>query len=261
MDANDRSHGLLSKHQPDAKANPITAAGRAKTASRGRLRCDEVARNRAARYARKRSIPKLLWPLIAAMILVGLLLERRPLPVLPWARGRPLMDDEGNTPVPRRDERPGVDGLPDPGDMRGMIDGELEPRYRPPIGFLYKDAAQVVAFLIRNRGQLDNEAVRAKWSILDRISLALAVYLREVEANAAWDDLEKEISDAAPAAPFEPSAGIPGSVRHRKILRLLPEWSRRGEEIMPPESPDDPKSASTFDVDSDDRPDTKPPKP
>ncbi|KRB16387.1 hypothetical protein ASD99_08450 [Mesorhizobium sp. Root695] len=117
----------------------------------------------------------------------------------------------------------------------------------------------MVAFLIRNRGRLDNEAVRAKWDIIDRISLPLAVYLREIEATAAWDDLEKEISAAPPGSPAVSPAEIPKSQHHRKILRLLPEWSRRGEEFLSSVPAGD--STRTPIPDGGDEPDTEPPKP
>ncbi|WP_156389060.1 hypothetical protein [Mesorhizobium sp. Root695] len=257
MDASDPH--ALSSMLPDVQADAIAGAGVTKPRERRRLQCDDVARNRAARYARRRRIPKPVWPVIAALMLVALISERYVLPVFWRTRRRPLMDGEGATRQPTLDDGPGLVGFADPSDTGGAIRGEGKPQYRPPERFLAKDAAQVVAFLIRNRGRLDNEAVRAKWDIIDRISLPLAVYLREIEATAAWDDLEKEISAAPPGSPAVSPAEIPKSQHHRKILRLLPEWSRRGEEFLSSVPAGD--STRTPIPDGGDEPDTEPPKP
>ncbi|TIN28600.1 MAG: hypothetical protein E5Y31_11295 [Mesorhizobium sp.] len=251
----------LSSMVPDVQADAIAAAGGTKPTERGRLKCHDVARNRAARYARRRRIPKPLWPLIAALMLVALISERHLLPVFWRTRTRPLMDGESESATrrPTPDDGHGLDGFADPSDTGGAIGGEGKSQYRPPERFLAKDAAQVVAFLIRNRGRLDNEAVRAKWDIVDGISLPLAIYLREIEATAAWDDLEKEISAAPPGSPAVSPTEIPKSPRHRKILRLLSEWARRGEEFLSPVPAGDSTPAPT--LDGSDRPDTEPPKP
>lgn len=202
-----------------------------KPADQKRLGCGDVARMRAARYAKRHRIAKPLWPLMAAFILVGLIFERRTVPVFSWGR-TPIGDDEGATPMPGPSGEQGVDGLLDPAATVDTTHGDPEPRYRPPARFLARDISQVVAFLIRNRGRLDTPVVRAKWDHVDRLSLPLAIYLREIEAMDAWADLEKEISVAPFGAPAVSGMDIPKSVRHRKVLRLLPEWSRRGMEIM-----------------------------
>lgn len=129
---------------------------------------------------------------------------------------------------------------------------------RPPGQFLAKDATQIVAFLIRNRGRFDNEAIRAKWSILDRISLPLAIYLREIEANSAWDDLEKELSDSRYEVPVSKKPGEPQSPRHRKILRLLSEWSQRSEELLFGDKLTEFEPKPTPIADHDDGPETSP---
>lgn len=99
-----------------------------------------------------------------------------------------------------------------------------------------------------------------KWKILDRVSLPLAVYLREVEASGAWDDLERDIK----AGPIYLSGlsvtRMPRSSWHRKVFTLLPEWSQRGKDLLSPEPADVVGAAPTPDGNGDD-PDTKPPKP
>lgn len=226
-----------------------------------RLGCGDVARNRAARYARQRRIHKRLWPLIASFILMGLIFERRPLPAFSWARRRSLRDDEGTPPIPGQDKVQGVDGFLDPAATGDTAHNNPEPRYRPPARFLAKDISQVVAFLIRNRGKLDTPVVRAKWDHVDRLSLPLAIYLREIEAMDAWADLEKEISAAPPGVPIMSRAEMPKSMRHRKILRLLPEWSRRGDELLSPQPAEDSTPTPSPDIDGDDDPDIEPRKP
>lgn len=251
-----------SKPVPDARhrdpSDPVLSSAFAMTkpADQQRVGCSGVARNRAARYARKRRIPKPLWPLISAAILVGLIFERRPPPTLSWAVGRlPATDRTKDTavPLPEPEATQNEDMFVDAADTSAP-----EPQYLPPAQFLAKDAAQLVDFLVRNRGRLDNELVRAKWKIVDRFSLPLAIYLREIEANATWDDLEKEISAVPPGSPATFPAQIPKSPRHRKILRLLPEWTRRGEEFISPVPIGD--STLTPTPDGGDEPGTKPPK-
>jgi hypothetical protein len=224
-----------------------------------------VARNRAARYAKRRRIPRPLWPLVAAFVLIGLIFERRPSPAFFAPIGKAAPDGDRMPPasIPESDGGRDVDRLPDPDDAGGAVGGIPEPRHRPPADFLAtdKEVAQVVAFLIRNRGRIDNYAVRTKWQILDRASLALAVHLREVEANAAWDDLEEEIAAAPPGMPAISRTGLVKSVRHRKLLRLMPEWTQRGEDLLTGGGADDAPPDNAPTLDGDDGPDTRPRKP
>jgi hypothetical protein len=229
-----------------------------------RLDCRDVARNRAARYARRRRVPRSLWPIIAAFVLVGLVFERRPFPAF-LVEGKAAPEGGRMPPVsmPEPDGEEDIDRRPGPDDASSAAGGIPEPHYRPSADFLAtdKDIAQIVAFIIRNRGRLDNDAVRAKWELLDRVSLPLAIHLREVEANAAWDDLEEEISATPPGMPASSRSGLSKSIRHRKILRLVSEWVRRGEDLL---TGGDAADASPDDAptpDGDDGPDTKPRKP
>jgi hypothetical protein len=222
-----------------------------------------VAWNRAARYARRRRIRQSLWPLIAAAFFIGLVFERRPFPAFSSTPGR-AAPDGGRIPLASMpDEDLDIDRVPDRDDAGDMAGGIPGAHYRPPGDFLAtgREAAQIVAFLIRNRGRLDNEAVRAKWAILDRFSLPLAIFLREIEAAAAWDDLEKETSVALPGMPATSRSDLPKSIRHRKLLRLMPEWSRRGEELLTGGSAADVSPDNARTPDGDDGPDTTPRKP
>lgn len=248
---------------PDVRGGRIPPAARTvfKREAGHRRGCGDVARSRAIRYARRRRIRRSLWPLIAAAFVIILIFERRPFPVFSSTEGRTAPGRRPLASMP--DEDLDIDLLPDPDDAGGTAGGIRDPRYRPPANFLAtdKEVAQIVAFLIRNRGRLDNGAVRAKWEILDRFSLPLAIHLREVEATAAWDDLEKEISATPPGMPATSRLDIPKSPRHRKILRLAPEWAKRGEEFMTGGRAADPSPDNAPTPDGDDGPDTRPRKP
>lgn len=105
--------------------------------------------------------------------------------------------------------------------------GEAAPRCLPSVDFAAKHVAQVLAFLIRNRGKLDTDVVREKWKHLDRFSLPLAVYLRDIEASGEWAALEDEIAASPP-----PLRRNSYSNKHAKILKLIAAWERRGEELL-----------------------------
>ncbi len=230
-----------------------------------RLRCADVARNRARRYANRHRKVRWLLPLFTGIILVGLIFERRPSPVFAWSGKRPGKDGDTmrRPPMPEPETGPDIDPWPDPDDAGDTAGGEPEPRYLPPADFLAtkKQVAQIVAFLIRNRGKLDTDPARMKWAILDRASLPLAVFLREVEATAAWDDLEDEISNASPGTPVYSISDMPRSPRHRKILRLLSDWEQRGEDLLSGTVTSDVTPDSKPTPDDDDEPDIGPRKP
>lgn len=196
--------------------------------------CAAVARSRAERYARKRRVPYVLWPLLVAVILIGLIFERRPRPTIPWGGWRHIGGDDTRASAARdaKDAGQADDIFANLGDIGGAVDGDPRPGYRPPSSFLARDVAQVVAFLIRNRGKLDNDVVRMKWDILDAASLPLAIYLRDIEASGSWNELDAETLAVPPDLCTLPSEGTPRSLRHRKLLFLLPEWIARGEALL-----------------------------
>lgn len=245
----------LSNLHPDARRERVAMSVKRasipsrKASDRKRRHCRSIAHIRAIRYARKRRLPKWLWPIVVTLIPVSLMFEQRWIS-LRRSLKRPLTDVAvGTFPPEERGEFRDSGTAAGPSDTGGALRGQREAHYRPRALFTTKDVGQLVAFLIRNRGRLDNNAVRAKWSNLDRISLPLAVYLRDIEANAAWGDLETEIL-TAPLAPAAVSGMDPAvSPRIRKIQRLLPEWSRRGEELVLPEFAGNPSPSSAPDVD------------
>lgn len=198
-----------------------------------RVRCWDVARNRARRQAKRRRAGKLLWPFILVLILVELIVERRPIMhsflSASFCAGRP---GKGFG-VPRRDG-PAVGHLTPPAPP-----AEGEERFetavsahRPPQTFLARDVAQIVAYLIRNRGRVDNEVVRRKWERLDSADLSLAVFLRDVEARGDWRQLSAELRKAQVAAPRPPAGMRQPSLFERRLFGMIPEWSARGEVLL-----------------------------
>lgn len=226
----------------------------------GRRRgCGDVARKRAARYGRQRRIPKPLWPLIAAVILFALVFERRPFPASSSTEGRATANDGRASLRLMSGEDLNIDRFPRPDDAGSAAGGVREPHHRPPSDFLARDAAQVIAFLIRNRGKLDTEAVRKKWQHLDEFCLPLAVYLRDIEASGDWSVLEHEVAAFPIPLRPKPLRRDAPSVRHSRIRGLIPEWVRRGEVLLAPLNTDLPAPDASSDHQPDD--DDTPPQP
>lgn len=217
--------------------------------------CGAIAANRAQRYASKRRLPKALWPLIAAAILVSLIFTRQIGAALSWSRAALPSGGNGLHKTARMD-KPSTDAehTSTPTETGGALHGEMQLRYRPSADFQARHIAQMVDFLIRNRGKLDNPVVRQKWNHLDRTSLPLAIYLREIEAVDGWTDLEKEITDAVPPLGKKGGRDMPTSIRRRKVLNLTSEWARRGDELLIRSDFDEPDVAASPDPDGDDKP-------
>lgn len=216
-------------------ADPASVHALPRRSNKRRLRCHDVARNRAQGYARRHRIARLLQPLIAAALLVGLLLERRPGPLFAWSLGKRKPDHDSGSAM-----SPATSGETDRlsaafatgGDTGGSGRDVLQPQLRPPSEFLARDLAQIVAFLIRNRGRVDNEVVRMKWAMLDRMSLPLAVYLRDVEAKGSWNELSAELPKAQLETRRRPAGAREPSLLQRRLLGIIPEWSSRGDRLL-----------------------------
>lgn len=226
-------------------------------ARKARPGCGSVARNRARRYLAKRRLPKGLWPIVAAVMLIAIIFDRQVQPVVsrPAASsGRTRKKD-----CPTDDNQKAADPFPTPAETGAALHGEAELRCKPPVDFQAKHTAQILAFLIRNRGKLDNDLVREKWKHLDRISLPLAVFLRDVEGNEEWSVLEAEISRCPLSS--DPATGnfdMPSSLRHQRILELTREWQRRGEEMLILSTPETVDSAENEEPDPKDDDDRRP---
>lgn len=195
--------------------------------------CSDAAWSRAIRYARRRRIARQLLPLIAAALLFMVLLERGSNRFSNGVRTRRARQEAigTNSGAGRLKECDNLDGdaMAYGTDTGGMARGEPAVALRPPSHFLAKDISQIVAYLIRNKARVDNEAVRMKWAILDQVALPLAVYLRDIEANGAWGDLQEELSYAH-VSPETLDRRKPGQfINNLRILALLPEWTGRGE--------------------------------
>lgn len=195
--------------------------------------CSDAAWSRAIRYARRRRIARQLLPLIAAALLFMVLLERGSKWFSNGVRTRRARQGAiGSNAVAGQPDVPDDLDAGSTGkgtDTGRMARGEPVVAFRPPSEFLAKDISQIVAYLIRNKARVDNEAVRMKWAILDQVALPLAVYLRDIEANGAWGDLQKELSYAH-ISPETIAGRNPGQfLNNLRILALLPEWTGRGE--------------------------------
>jgi hypothetical protein len=195
------------------------------------LPCGTVARNRARRQAARRQLPKAMTPAIAAAIFLSLMFNRFQQFVAGWNCTSSLDSHKGPSsydPPPETGAR-SVSLTPASIDGSEIRIGKSERTYQPPASFRSEHLAQMVAFLIRHRGRIDNEAVKEKWRHLDHYALPLAVYLRDIEANEAWDDLELEMKDIL--RPDRHCAATPSTLS-RSTLALIPDWSRRGEELI-----------------------------
>lgn len=192
-----------------------------------RRSCSTAASKRARRYVAKHRLSRSLWPILAVFYLVTIIF------------GRPSRAANARAIVLKRltgKEARALRNGPDeedsilPFETGATLDGEAASQYRPPVNFQAKQAAQVVALLVRNRGRMDTAAVHEKWKHLDQYSLPLALYLRDVDSKCEWSALEEEIASSLCTMKLRPNT--PTSIRHRKILELIPEWARRGEELL-----------------------------
>lgn len=195
------------------------------------LPCTMVALRRARRTASKRHLPKSLTPIITALIFLGLMFNRLK-PLGGWLLGNQLTSiDEGGAiiPTPSRSLK-GVISTAALSSEPGNGDVRRDKAYHVHVNFGEKHLSQVIAFLMRNKGKNTSAAVEEKWKYLDRHALHLAVYLRSIEANANWALLEQEVrgfSGIASTRRNRKSSGRDGS-----ILPLVPEWSRRGQNLL-----------------------------
>lgn len=228
----------------------LPATGERKKARRG---CGAAARTRARRYLAKRRMPKALWPILAVLFFIAIAFER---PNGPMQSGS-ARKNRATTKARSSDDGIDEEVSTSASDTGAALNGEAALQYRPRFDFQAKHAAQIVAFLVRNRGRLDTDGVREKWKHLDGFSLPLALYLRDTDANGDWSALEEEI--AASSFPIKPCPHRPSSIRHRRILELIPEWTRRGEELLASFDAEEPAPTAS----SDHRPDDgeTPPRP
>lgn len=191
------------------------------------LPCGAVAANRARRVAAKEQAPKVLVPLIAIAVFVGLMVDRLQYILTGFSnRLRPLVNRQAERSVPnsvcranlhdfsiRRDDR----------DIRVVKSDAADHRQSP------EQIARLVAFMIRNKGRIDNAVIEKNWRDLDRHDMPFAVYLRHIEAENRWHDLEIDLKRLARKTGKSTKSG---SKRDRDITSLIPEWSRRGEELL-----------------------------
>lgn len=181
---------------------------------------------------------KPLWPILAAIILVAIVFNgpRNTVRAMPPAR-----DKRAAARLPRIGIRRDVETMPS--ETGASLNCMIVPRCLPPADFQSQRATQVLAFLIRNRGKLDNNVVRKKWEYLDEFSLPLAIYLRDIEARDYWSNLGEEIR----LLPM-PLGRKSSSVMERKLTELMPVWKGRGEELLGSLSEENPASANEQEI-------------
>jgi hypothetical protein len=155
------------------------------------LPCGAVAANRARRNAAKAQAPKVLLPLIATAVFIGLMMDRLQYTLTGFTNRRHAL---GSRPAARGDPNSvSSTKLHDfniPKDNREIraagYDG-VDHRASP------EKIARLLAFMIRNRGRIDNAVIEKKWRDLDRHDMPLAVYLRHIEEESRWHDLESDL--------------------------------------------------------------------
>lgn len=194
--------------------------------------CLTIAGNRARRQAASQHRPKAFIPAMATMIFLGLMNDRLQRFLIGYGRGHL----SGMLPRPSRMIR-----QPAPTFGKTSCSPSLDhasctlpahglPTSQPPSALEPEHLAQIVAFLIRNGGRIDNKAVRQKWLNLDHHALSLAVYCRDIEANRAWEEVEQEIRSLDNGRGHHSRMSL--SIRTRNILALMPKWSQRGDVLM-----------------------------
>jgi hypothetical protein len=221
-----------------------------------KLGCSDVARSRARRYARQHPAARPFLPLFTIVTFVALIFQR----VLFASLGSKVQDFAGSDANPAKEANALLLPTEKPDTLAASpCQGEPSPQYKPSSRSGSQHVAELIAFLIRNRGRIDTRVVQQKWDGLDQLSLPLALFLREIEATAGWDDLEREIAATRCDGPGASNIEQLKSHRHRKILQLLPDWKQRGEELLATDTPETESEPSpTTDVDG---PDPKRPKP
>lgn len=217
----------------------------AKTASR-RLSpaCLAIAENRARRQAARQLLPNAFMPAMAAIIFLGLMNDRLRQFLIGY--GRSLLSGKSSRrnqtirqPAPVFGETSCSSSL---GEVSCALPAHGLAARQPNSALELERVAQIIAFLIRNGGRIDNNAVKQKWQSLDRHALPLAVYLRDIEAKNAWEEVEQEMRSLDSGRGHYSKMSL--SIRTRNILALMPIWSHRGDGLMAGTVPSGPSGTS-----------------
>lgn len=145
-------------------------------------------------------------------------------------------------PSPSRTSFEGSEQSPRPVDVKGSLGGDeiagithgQTPRdYLPPLSTCDLKLVRALDFLIRNRGSQGPMADR-RWQVVERISLPLAVYLREIDDRSRWGDLRNEIRRAQVSCVRVPATSERDLNREYlvKVATLANTWVDRGRSLL-----------------------------
>jgi hypothetical protein len=124
-------------------------------------------------------------------------------------------------------------GSPGADETAGIIHGQTPGDYLPPLSIGDLELARALDFLIRNRGSQGPVADR-RWQVVERVSLPLAVYLREIDDRSRWGDLRNEIrrTQASCVRTPDPSERDLNREYLVKVAALAGTWVDRGWSLL-----------------------------
>ncbi len=188
---------------------------------------------RRARWAKERA-PRLpcLPEVVFLTVLVGLFVRAAVLAISAQSTRPPPSQTvfEGGEQSPRPVD---FSGSPRAGETIGVIHGQTPQDYLPPLSIGDLELARALDFLIRNRGSQGPVADR-RWQVVERGSLPLAVYLREVDDCSRWGDLRNEIRCAQVSCVRTPDPSERDLKREYlvKVATLANAWVDRGRSLL-----------------------------
>ncbi len=185
---------------------------------------------RRARRAKERAprlpcLPEVIFLTVLAGLLVRtaiLALSTRPSPS--WT----VFEGDKRSPRPV-----GFNGSRGADETAGIIHGQTPRDYLPPLSIGNLELARTLDFLIRNRGSQGPMADR-RWKIVQRISLPLAVYLREIDDCSRWGELRNEIRRTQVSCVRTPDPSERDLNREYlvKVATLADTWVERGRSLL-----------------------------
>lgn len=124
-------------------------------------------------------------------------------------------------------------GSPGADRTAGMVHGQTRRDYLPPLSIGDLELARALDFLIRNRGSQGPVADR-RWQVVERVSLPLAVYLREIDDRSRWSDLRNEVrrTQAPCVRTPDPSERDLNREYLVKVATLADTWVDRGRSLL-----------------------------
>lgn len=127
----------------------------------------------------------------------------------------------------------GLKGSLGANETAGIIHGQTPGDYLPPLSIGDLELARALDFLIRNRGSQGPVADR-RWQVVERISLPLAVYLREVDDRSLWCELRNETRRTQVSCVRIPDPSERDLNREYlvKVATLAGTWVDRGRSLL-----------------------------